>query len=61
MYRWWTFSAGRENRRENRPGWSIAWLKLGPVSFTWGAWFGPRVSFEVHVLNRLVFHHWSTV
>ena len=55
MYRWWTLSAGRDDRA----GLGFSWLKLGPVTFAWGAWFGAGTCFEVHALNRLIFHHWS--
>lgn len=55
MYRWWTCSAGRDLAA----GITYSWLKLGPVTFSWGAWFGAGVCFELHVRNRMKFHHWS--
>lgn len=42
-YRWWTLSHGDETSEH----WG--WIKVGPVSFAWGDWFGHR-HFEVSVI-----------
>lgn len=42
-YRWWTVKYGRD------------FVKMGPVSFTWGRWFGPTLIVQMVVLCRRVY------
>lgn len=47
-YRWYTIGADRE-----RPALSMwGWLKVGPVTFTWGDYIDGTRHLECCVLNR---------